>query len=181
VEKRILPLRDLRTIRKGEIVFDPVFDGILSTEQEIIHIAAKPGTRVCMYFQEDGNRCAIYETRPLECRVLKCWDTRDIEYWYRRDRLSRESVIRLITGLMELVEAHEERCSVSDYMVLLRSLEESPSPEAGRRVREMISFDREFRRLTVEKSHMDPGILPFLFGVPLTELRRPGGKSYRNP
>ncbi|MGD9973770.1 MAG: YkgJ family cysteine cluster protein [Desulfatirhabdiaceae bacterium] len=171
VESGVIPLADLWTIRVGELVHDPVTGAVYATEQEIVKITGRGNRRTCLYYDEAENACDIYENRPIECRLLKCWDTRDIEKAYARDRLDRKAVLSSIAGMWDLIGTHEIRCSVIRYIELSQQMKSGPTGEARRDLQEMMVYDREIRQLTCEKTGIDPSVLPFLFGRPLTKLK----------
>jgi Fe-S-cluster containining protein len=171
VESGIIPLADLWTIRVGEMVNDPIAGTVLSTDDEIIKINGRSNSPTCLYFDDAQNTCEIYMNRPLECRILKCWDTREIELAYHHNRLGRKAVLSSIEGIWDLIETHEIRCSVRRFIQLVRQMKSTPMPETNCQIQEMIAWDREIRQLTIQKSGIDSAILPFLFGRPLTELK----------
>ncbi len=63
-----------------------------------------------MKYEKDAR---IYNDRPLECRALKCWDTRELEQIYAAKRLTRRDLISNVKGLWDLIEDHQVRC---DYI-----------------------------------------------------------------
>ncbi len=58
----------------------------------------------------------------LECRVLKCWDTREIEKIYDKNRLTRRELISGIKWIWDLIEEHEKRCSYEKIGRLAKEL-----------------------------------------------------------
>lgn len=86
IEKGIIQLKYLYTIREGELAYDNVRQCLIAPEGDIIKIKEDKNSRACVFFEERGNRCGIYENRPEECRALKCWDTREIEAIYSKNR-----------------------------------------------------------------------------------------------
>lgn len=163
VEKGAIPLKHLYTLRKGELAWENVRGGVVPLEGEIIKINETDGGRACRYFNEADNGCAVYRNRPLECRALKCWDTREIERIYRRDRLCRQDLLAGATGLWDLVVSHENECGLARVREL-----RSDDPADRRTLSRIIAYDREMRRLMTERSNMEPAILDFLLGRPLS-------------
>jgi Fe-S-cluster containining protein len=164
IERGALPLRYLVTIRKGEKVHDPVRGGVRPVSAEFIKVKGGPKEWTCTFFDERASRCRIYANRPLECRLLKCWDTADLEEMYARDRLARRDVLENVTGLWDLVTAHEARCDVNNLAKLIERIGSKGDPRRRRAVAEIVGYDHHLRRLVVEKSRIDPAILDFLFG-----------------
>ncbi|MFP4453104.1 MAG: YkgJ family cysteine cluster protein, partial [Desulfobacterales bacterium] len=81
LDKSISPEK-LYTIRKGEMVYDNVKGGLVKTPQEIVKIKSSQGSRACIYYEEEKKACRIYEIRPLECRIMACWDSAPSEASY---------------------------------------------------------------------------------------------------
>ncbi len=170
VESGKIPLSALVTIRRGEWVFDGRMGALRRTEREFVRIRGKNDARwSCLYWDEREKGCRIYPDRPIECRALTCWDTGAIEAIYDHPRLTRNDILRHTSSRwLELIDAHEERCDVDR---LTKWLELSRADEASRvSVSETLAFDDELRRLTIERSRIDPDSLPFLFGRPLREM-----------
>jgi Fe-S-cluster containining protein len=167
VENGAIHTRNLYTIRKGEKVRDNVLNGLITAESELIKIKGKDDTWTCRFYDLGNNACTIYGQRPLECRVLKCWDTKDIKELYNKDRLKREDLLKEVEGLWSLIEDHEQRCSYEKMTLAMQDLEGSFQETAVASVMEMVRYDMEIRKLVVEKGNMEDGMTDFLFGRPL--------------
>jgi len=175
IQDGIIPSKDLFTIRKDEAVYDNVKGFIFPAPSDIIKIKNRLNSAACAYFDETTRRCTIYTHRPVECRILECWNTRDIEKRYSAERLTRKDLLSTMQDIWRLVSDHNKRCS---YTVINRfmgpigkTLPEKVSPE----VQEMVQYDIHFRKLLAEKGGIDPDLMDFLFGKPLHEtLRRYG-------
>lgn len=154
--------KHLYTIRKGETVYDNVKGRLCPAESEIIKIKGRNGRWTCVFFDENKTSCEIYDNRPAECHALKCWDTREIERIYCRNRLSRKDLLSEIKGLWELIEDHESRCSYRKLRQLLRQ-----SSENKEEIQLMLAYDREIRIVASEKGGIDPEMTDFLFGRPM--------------
>jgi Fe-S-cluster containining protein len=141
IEEGFILSKYLYTIRIGERVYDNVKGRLLPTDSEIIKIRGKNGTWTCVFFDERENRCDIYENRPTECRVLKCWDTREIEKIYCKNRLTRKELLSEVKGLWELIEDHESRCS---HLMLNQLLKEADIRKEE--IRLMLAYDKEIHK-----------------------------------
>ncbi|MDM8525042.1 YkgJ family cysteine cluster protein [Desulfococcaceae bacterium HSG8] len=177
IEKGIILIKYLYTIRKGEPAYDNVRGCLLPVTSDIIKIKSRKNIRSCIFFDERENNCTIYENRPAECRAMKCWDTQEIESIYSQNRLTRKELLSDIKGLWELVETHESRCDYEKVGNLVNLLDERQEDDAARMLGEMLRYDTDIRSLVVEKSSIDPGMTDFLFGQPLTETIRRFGLS----
>ena len=122
-----------------------------------------------MLFNEKDKGCTIYEDRPLECRVLKCWDTGEIKRVYAKNRLTRKDLISSIEGLWELVEGHQGRCSYNMLQLFIDAFRKDNRREALEGILNIIEYDKKIRSLTIQKAGIDPEMTDFLFGCPITE------------
>jgi Fe-S-cluster containining protein len=170
IDSGVIPAGHLVTLRTGERVHDPIRGGLIVLESEMIKIKGIEGSWSCLYFDRTGLSCRIYENRPLECRILQCWDTRDIAARYAHDRLTRCDLLSDIPDLWNLIADHNSRCS----HLTLRQLLSSPSTDADAKkaISEMMAYDQSMRALVVEKGGMAPDMLDFIFGRPLSETMR---------
>jgi Fe-S-cluster containining protein len=170
IEKGTIPLRQLFTIRKGERVKDPIRGVVRPVGTELIKIRGGENTWTCTFFNERNSSCRIYTDRPLECRLLKCWDTTDVEEMTARDRLTRRHLLEGVAGLWDLVTEHEARCSCEKLVEMMARLKKERQKRTEKAVAEILNYDRHLRRLVVERSRIDPAILDFLFGRPLEKI-----------
>jgi Fe-S-cluster containining protein len=179
VENGAIPLSDLFTIREGEPAFDNVRQSLSPAPSDIVKIKGMENSWTCRYYDEPGRRCLIYVHRPLECRVLKCWDTRKIEAVYAQTRLTRRELIQNVDGLWDLAQSHQQRCS---YDAVLRFIDPPTLSvlEAGPRelILERIRYDRGIRDLVTEKGLLSHDLLDFLFGRPFDVVIRPLGLAF---
>ncbi|MFP3998997.1 MAG: YkgJ family cysteine cluster protein [Desulfosalsimonas sp.] len=165
LDKSISPEK-LYTIRKGEMVYDNVKGGLVKTPQEIVKIKSSQGSRACIYYEEEKKACRIYEIRPLECRIMACWDSAPSEASYTVDRINRESVFGSVDWLMDLIGTHEEKCG---YERIEELAEKRLRNQAGAvdELLETVSYDNQMRRVVKEKTGMSVEMMDFVFGRPL--------------
>jgi Fe-S-cluster containining protein len=169
IDSGLIPASQLYTLRKGELVNDAIRGCLLPLESEMIKIKGRSRAWTCIFFDKTGPACLIYEHRPLECRILKCWDTRDIEAAYSRNRLTRKDFFSGIPALWGLIVDHDLRCSHQALRKLLGSKSGAGEIQA---VQEMVEYDRSIRLLVVEKAGVKADMLDFIFGRPLSEAIR---------
>jgi len=170
IEKGTIPLRNLFTIRKGERVKDPIRGVVRAVSTELIKLKGISNTWTCTFFNEGDFSCRIYTERPLECRLLKCWDTTDVEEMAARDCLTRRHLLEGVAGLWEMVAEHEARCGCEKLAEMMAYLKKERQKRTENAIAEILNYDRHLRRLVVEKSRIDPEILDFLFGRPLEKI-----------
>lgn len=171
VETGAIPLVGLFTIRRGEPVEDPIAGRRIEAPAEIIKIKGCDGTWSCRYWDGRRRRCRIYADRPLECRLLECWNTAPFERAYAQGRLTRRELLSGIAGLWDLVAEHERRCGIAAAMRLLAA--GAPGGPEGRELARRVAYDRELRRLAVARGGIAPETTDFLFGRPLEKLLAP--------
>jgi Fe-S-cluster containining protein len=184
IDNGVIPAGCLFTIRQGELAYDNVKGCLMPVDADIIKLKGKADTWACVYFDEADKTCSIYNDRPLECRRLKCWDTRELEEMYARRRLTREDLISAVEGLWDLIEDHQERCDYNRIQGLIKNLDGRHGDDARRRLARIIRYDIEIRDLAVSRGALEPEMLDFLFGRPLTKtlpsygvkVRRQGNK-----
>lgn len=184
IEKGNIPARHLYTIRRGELVRDNVKGRLMPADSDIIKIKGRDDTWTCVFYDQAEKSCTIYNDRPLECRALKCWDTRELEKIYAGGHLTRKDLLSEVEGLWDLIKEHEARCDYAEIRNLIKVLQSGNSTHARRRLAEIIRYDAEIRELVVGKGGLDPEMLDFLFGRPLiktlpdygVQVRRQGSK-----
>lgn len=180
IEKGVIDLQCLYTIRKDEWVYDNVKGCFESAASDIIKIKAQtrasgPQKSACRFFEETANRCTIYSNRPLECRVLKCWDVREAMRTYGENRLTRKDILSHIKGLWEMVEDHDRRCSLVEFRNLLKNRDSAIKNAANQqKLSAMIGYDTHLRELLAQKNHLPADSLDFVFGRPLSEILKIG-------
>ncbi len=168
IESGTTPLADLYTIRAGEPAYDNVAQRVIAAPDDVIKIKGGEGTAVCRFFNVKDNGCTIYDDRPLECRVLKCWDVKDITDVYDKNRLSRKDLLSGLNELWDLVTMHQNECAYSE-------IEAQVKADDTDRLAYLLRYDMHIRQLTIEKTSMNEQVLEFLFGLPLTKtIRRYG-------
>jgi Fe-S-cluster containining protein len=167
IEEGIILAKYLFTIRKGELVWDNVSGGLNPADSDIIKIKGRGETWTCCFYDEADCRCTIYENRPLECKLMKCWDTSAMERMYAKNRLTRADLISEVTDLWNLVADHQKRCDYNLVKRLAADILAGAREQQEGKLLEMIRYDLELRGLVVARGGLDADMLDFLFGRPL--------------
>ena len=172
IDEGRIPAKCLFTIRQGETAYDNVTGQLVPVKTDIIKIKSIENAQTCIFFNTQKNACTIYEHRPKECRLLKCWDTADIKAYYDQSRLTRQDLIGDIKGLWEMVADHHRQCPVAPIKDLADTVCASPSipPDLKKQATYIIKYDLSVRALVQEKGQMAPEMLPFLFGRPVLKI-----------
>lgn len=169
VESGKIPPTDLVTLRKGEAAFDPVSGKKIYLEEEIIKIKGTGESWQCRYYDEKDKLCLIYNTRPLECRLLKCWDPKPLISVINKNILSRENLFKKIDGLYDLIKDHEDKCSYANIKTLLEALEKNESKNSVEKLKDIILFDKNIRDVVSEKQPAAGKMSELIFGRPVSE------------
>jgi Fe-S-cluster containining protein len=180
IEDGVIHSKYLYTIRKGEWAYNNVRRCLEAVSSDIIKIKEKNNSWTCIFFDEAQSACAIYENRPSECRILKCWDTRELEGLYAKKRLTRQDLVSEIEGLWSLIKDHQQRCDYEIIQKLVNAINSDAGDVKARlKLVEIMKFDTEIRKLVVSTAGLEPEMLDFLFGRPLTRtIKRMGLKVY---
>lgn len=158
----------LTTIRKDEPAFSPLSGKIEHVPREFIKVSGRGKTWVCCLFDETGPSCSIYENRPLECRLLKCWDTADLVSVIGKDSLTRFDLIDPENPLLDIIRSHEEECSVLKVEALISALLKNPgSTEILAELEKLVCNDLIMRSRAVAEFGLTLPVELFFFGRPL--------------
>ena len=168
VKNALIGKEALFTIRKGELVKDNINEGLVITKIELVKVREREREgRGCIFYDDPGKACTIYEHRPMQCAALKCWDTTEFLEVFQGPKLRREQVIenQVLLGLME---EHDRRCS---YALLEKLVGEigSKGEEAVEEILDLLRFDYLLRPFVADKLGLNPEEMDFFFGRPLTE------------
>ncbi len=168
VKKGMIKKEDLYTIRKGELVKDNINEGLVVTKRELVKVRErKEEGGGCIFYDDAGKSCTIYEQRPLQCAALKCWDTAEFMEVFQGPKLMRRQAVE-DQVLLELIGEHERRCSYALLEKLVSEIE-SKGEEAVDQILELLKFDYHLRPFVADKLALDPEEMDFFFGRPLTE------------
>lgn len=170
----------LVTIRKGELVFDPVTQSLRPTDKELIKLYGRNGDWACRFLDDATSECTIYEYRPLECRLLKCWDTTDLVAVIGRNTLVRTDIINPGDAIAEVIQFHERKVPLEDLQDLIIRFSERRVKEevALKKLEEMIRQDRAIRANAFAELGLERQYELFVFGRPLTALMESYGLQF---
>ncbi len=167
VERGSIPLKYLFTMREGEPVKNPKTRKTGHLQSDIIKIKTMENLPTCIFLDDETLECGIYQSRPAICRAYKCWDKRQVEPVRSTSWLSRKDLLGE-TGLWDLIHEHQNRC---DYRIMKelsdRIVSDNDEGSASKTV-DMLAYDRSVRETAIEKGRMDPEIMDFLFGRPMS-------------
>ncbi|MCK9296227.1 MAG: YkgJ family cysteine cluster protein [Desulfobulbaceae bacterium] len=124
----IFSLQNLVTIRKGEPSFNPFTEMVEPASYEMIKIAGKGASWECIFYDAGRSACIIHADRPLECRLLQCWDTGEIEAIHGRECLCRFDLVADQDPIRDHIQRHEQQCTYALALPFLDQLS-SPAPD----------------------------------------------------
>ena len=169
LDRGAFPLTALYTLRTGELARDDIKGGLVRLSPEIIKIKSMQGADQCVYLDDEKMACGIYDHRPVECRILECWNTGPIQKLYGHNRLTRHELLSKTPWLADLVQAHEDECAL-ERMEKLITARTAADPAAALDLSEIINYDFHLRQMAAEKGGLPPDIMDFLFGRPLADI-----------
>lgn len=166
-----LTLEHLITVRKGEPVLLLSDENPRPTNAEIVKIKGKASGWTCIFFEEKESRCAIYEHRPLECSLLKCWETADLENMAGENLLTRYDIIDSSAPILPFIENHEAKCSLANLGQLLSevSLKKWHRKALGQ-LTDLVNTDLSIRVQAYDKFEFSLELELFYFGRPLFKI-----------
>jgi Fe-S-cluster containining protein len=162
-----LPINRLITIRKGELVNHPLTDNVQAVGFELVKICGTGRDWCCLYYSTSRG-CTIYASRPLACRVLKCWDPKEISALVGKDTLTRLDILVEGDPLRPLVEEHELLCPCPDMELICHSL--STDSLDLNNLQRLVDADLNFRNLAVKDNNISLAVELFCFGRPIFQL-----------
>ncbi len=157
----------LTTVRKGEIAYSNVTEEFAAADEEMVKIREFPETRTCIFFEEKGSVCTIYDSRPFQCRIQQCWNPARHEDVSHLPKLKRKALLGDTGPLWQLIEAHEERCSHAQLSRAVARLSATKGQTVAE-VLEILRLDHYMREFVVEKFELPYDLMDFFFGRPLT-------------
>ena len=171
LQKGVLRPTHLFTLRAGELAYHPLEERLIELSDEMIKIKSTDGSSACTFYDAEQQACSIYENRPLECRVLKCWDTGDIEDLFMQDLLSRLDLCPKGSVIAEMISAYERSFPPGRlYGLLSEAGLQEGAHQTGPEIEQMVSTDEAFRQKVVEALGLKDDELEFFFGRPVKAL-----------
>ena len=166
-----IQLAHLVTIRCGEPAVSPLGDKLEYLQAEIIKLKGQANDWACLFFDRQNSSCLMYQHRPIECTLLKCWDTDDLEMIINKNLLCRTDIIADDSPYLEHIAIHEEECSLAGLESLLSSLSiKSLQNEVMAELTDMVRRDMGIRARALAAPDFPEKIELFVFGRPLFKI-----------
>lgn len=163
-----IPQRSLITIRKGELVHNPLANKVQPSNVELIKIVGTGRQWSCYYFDKQSG-CTIYGVRPYTCRVLKCWDTAEILSLFEKDTLCRLDILSPDNPLIPVIKEHEHICPCDDLGYIQENINNLPA-EKKADLEKRVRRDLHFRTRVIEDFQLKVAEELFYFGRPLFQI-----------
>ncbi len=168
LRNRKIPIGKLITIRKGELVHDPLTGSVQPVPVELVKIAGVGRQWDCCYY--DGSKgCTIYEHRPQACRVLKCWDNEEILALVAKDTLSRMDILPEDHFLLPMIREHGSLCPCDDLQQL-HTAGQDISEKTKKELEKRADEEMQFRLRAVADFQLALCDELFYFGRPFFQL-----------
>jgi len=165
-----LSFRDVYTLRKGEPVLNNIKGSLDNLSQELIKVKESSEDSRCIFYDEMGKACRIYDKRPLQCRTQECWNPDPLEELWERKKLTRRDFIKEDRELLDLLQVHDQRCSPDSLDKAIKKYWETGETSDLDPVVNMLSQDMIIRKFFVEKMGRSEEELDFLLGRPLAKV-----------
>lgn len=160
----------LITIRKGEPVFSLEEDGTELAENEIVKLKGKHSEWSCIFYDQKTFSCLNYLHRPLECILLKCWDTVELKAIAGKRLLSRFDIISQNEPVIKYIHNHEKECSLG----ILNQLNIKPNKTIDKSIlaelTELVNKDLALRSEAQMHLNFNLDLELFYFGRPVFKI-----------
>lgn len=168
-----IPISSLITIRKGELVHNPLAGKIQPVSVELVKIVGTGRLWNCWYYNKDSG-CTVYSDRPHACRILKCWDTSEILDLVEKDTLSRLDILSGDDPLIPVILEHERLCPYKDLQ-FIQDNSGQLTTEYKNELEKRVRSDLRFRTRVTGDFQLKVSEELFYFGRPFFQLLEPLG------
>ncbi len=179
----VLSYGNTYTIREGERVISYGDNDVYESFMELIKIKNKEGSSECFFYRTEEEGCSIYENRPGQCRSYECWSTvpqklspskpsgkpaHDVFEGLEKNKLTRQDVFHSVDVILEIMKAHEEKCSYRKLADAFEKLADSDE-SAVEEIMDMLQYDTYARPFLREKFNIPEGAMDLILGSPLLD------------
>lgn len=180
VRSGMLRREHLATVRKGELAFQPLAQSATPVAREFLKLQGRSGSWTCLFYDEAGRACSIYQQRPMACCLLDCTAPEALLAITGRELLTRFDCIKDDDPLLSLVRRHEQECPCPDMAAVETGLQ--PAAERSSLLEELtrqVNVDLAFRTRAAAVRNLSVAEELFYFGRPLFQLLMPLGVRVR--
>jgi Fe-S-cluster containining protein len=160
----------LITIRKGEPVISLEDRKTEWIKTELVKLKGKGAKWSCVFYDQDDTSCSIYKHRPLECVLLKCWDTAELTAIAGKNLLSRFDIIPAHEPVIEYIQRHEKECSLEFIEHLIIEQNGAINRNTLAELSELVNKDLVLRSEALAHLNFTLDLELFYFGRPLFKI-----------
>ena len=160
----------LITIRKGEPVISLEDRKTECIKTELVKLKGKGAKWSCVFYDQDDTSCSIYKHRPLECVLLKCWDTAELTAIAGKNLLSRYDIIPSHEPVIDYIQRHETECSLESIEHLLSKQNGLFDKNTLAELSELVNKDLVLRSESLAHLNFTLDLELFYFGRPLFKI-----------
>ena len=160
----------LITIRKGEPVISLEDRKTEWIKTELVKLKGKGAKWSCVFYDQDDTSCSIYKHRPLECVLLKCWDTAELTAIAGKKLLSRFDIIPAHEPVIEYIHRHEKECSLEFIEHLIIKQNGAINRNTLAELSELVNKDLVLRSEALAHLNFTLDLELFYFGRPLFKI-----------
>ena len=169
IERGIVSLNRLITIRKGELVYKPYKAEPAAAHCELVKFSGTGKEWQCFYYDDERKGCMIYAERPVSCRELKCWDTAAVEELVEEDTLDRFDIVAPDAPVLAFIKEHENSCPCPDLQALQNAIAQRTATGLEE-LEAIVNEDIRIRTAAVQKLKISLAEELFYFGRPVFQL-----------
>ncbi len=168
--QKFIDQESLITIRRGEPVFSLEESRPELAKTEIIKLKGKHTEWSCIFYDQNSSSCSIYEHRPLECIILKCWDTAELEAIAKKRLLGRLDIISPQEPIIKYIQKHEKECGLEILDRLSIKHNRDINKDTLAELTELVNKDMAVRSEALMHLDFNLDLELFYFGRPLFKI-----------
>lgn len=172
LKKGTVNYQQLITIRTGETAYNPLSDKAAPIRQELVKISGTGGDWTCLFLNQAENSCSIYDHRPLECRLLACWDPTELLAVINKGTIVRTDIINPADPIAGIIAMHERQCSVDQVNTLVNKIRQQAAGQAEHlaEINALVARDLAIRADAAKRFGLSVGAEMFVLGRPLFQI-----------
>ncbi len=180
VHSGMLRREHLTTVRKGELAYQPLAESATPVAREFLKLQGRNGSWTCLFYDETGKACSIYEQRPVACGLLDCTAPEALLAITGKKLLTRFDCIGDEDSLLPLVRRHEQECPCPDMTTVETKVQSAADrPLLLEELARLVNIDLGFRNHAADVRNLSVAEELFYFGRPLFQLLMPLGVQVR--
>jgi Fe-S-cluster containining protein len=170
IQQKFIKQEFLITIRKGEPVFSLEETKPYWAQTEIIKLRGKQSQWSCIFYDQDSFSCSIYQHRPVECILLKCWDTVALERLAGKSLLNRIDIISSHEPVMQYIQRYEKECDLEIFDKLNIKQNRTIDKNTLAELTVLVNKDLALRSEAISDLNLNLDLELFYFGRPMFKI-----------